>query len=768
MPSDPTADVKQPEQELCSTCHRPKRKRSGGSLTQWMFDSESCNCEFLAYAAQQPGSDEKREKLCFECGKPIAEGRQGSFTQWIFRAETCSCARPDNLTPQALSGGANIAEVREPVEDVEIEWDEALTAQLGLPDERYRAIELLGGGSAARVYKCWDEALNKFVAIKCLARTNLTAAEIVQFQAEAKTTSRLTHENIVRVLDFGANQTGQPYMVMDCLEGRSLATLLTEHGCLATEFVLYLISQVCDGMQHAHDAGIFHRDLKSSNIMVVENNGRPVAKVIDFGIASLAHEGESLVYQGHTLAGTPSYMCPDQIRAEKFDARSDVYSLGCILFELLSGEVPFRGQTALETIAQHANIEAPSLAETNPEGHYSDTIEGITHKSLAKHRDDRYQSMSEFKTDLGEAFAEERARYEESTAIAGSSATDDHMVANMVPGISASTVAPPKSSNRATDRRFLAIAVIALLLLGSGVYYYVSTNKPEPVVKAKKKKKKTTSEDDDDDPYKIRAGVDKVNLHKSFFVDLSSTKKEDADLKQYRGRNDVTELDLVASDITDKGIDDIVGLPLRVLRMEATKVTDVSLKKISGISTLQVFTCGNNGSITADGIKVLEKLPRLRIVSFTETNLTDADMAKLACLKSLEELSMGSMRFMNGDGLIHLKTLPSLRFLKLANNNLSDKALKNISELRTLRELDLRKCRINDRRMEFVAMFDQLEKLSLMQNEMTDEGIFKLRKMKNLRELNLEKCPGVASDGITKLSAQMPQCNILDGKNVLF
>lgn len=733
-----------------------------------MFDAESCNCEFLAYAAQQPGSDEKREKLCFDCGKPIAEGRQGSFTQWIFRAETCSCARPDNLTPQALSEG-NLTEVSESVEDVHIEWDEALTAQLGLPDERYRAIELLGGGSAARVYKCWDEALNKFVAIKCLARTNLTAAEIVQFQAEAKTTSRLTHENIVRVLDFGANQTGQPYMVMDCLEGRSLATLLAEHGCLAPEFVLYLISQVCDGMQHAHDAGIFHRDLKSSNIMVVENNGRPVAKVIDFGIASFAHEGESVVYQGHTLAGTPSYMSPDQIRAERFDGRSDIYSLGCILFELLTGVVPFRGHTALETIAQHANIEAPSLAETNPEGHYSDTIEGITHKSLAKQRDDRYQSMSEFKADLSEAFAEERARYVESTAIAGSAEIDDRMIANMVPGISTSTVAPPKSSNRATDRRFLAIAVIALLVLGSGIYYYVSVNKPEPVKKEKKKKKKkTSSEDDDDDSYKVRAGVDKVNLRKSFFVDLSSTKKQDSDLKQYKGRKDVTELDLVASDITDKGIDYIVGLPLRVLRMEATKVTDASLKKISGISTLQVFTCGNNGFITADGIKLLEKLPRLRVVSFTETNLTDADIAKLACLKSLEELSMGSMRYLNGDGLIHLKTLPYLRFLKLANNNLSDKALKNISQLRTLRELDLRRCRINDRRMEFVAAMDQLEKLSLMQNEMTDEGIFKLRKMKNLRELNLEKCPGVSSDGITKLSAQMPQCNILDGKNVLF
>lgn len=757
MPSDQAA-----ENEICPVCDRPKRNlKSGGSLTQWMFDSESCNCEFLAFAAKQPGADDARERLCFDCGKPIDEGRQGSFTQWIFRAETCSCTRPAGMMPQPLLEGTEPAKEHEFVEE---EWDETLTTQLGLPDERYRAIELLGGGSAARVYRCWDAALNKSVAIKCLARTNLTPSEIVQFQAEAKTTSRLSHENIVRVLDFGATQTGQPYMVMECLEGRTLSTLLAEHGSLAPEFVIHLIGQVCDGMQHAHDAGILHRDLKSSNIMVVDNDGRPVAKIIDFGIASFANEVESVNYQGHTLAGTPSYMSPDQIRAEKFDSRSDIYSLGCILFETLTGAVPFRGQTALETIAQHANCEAPSLAETNPDGNYSDTIESITHKALAKHKEDRYQSMSDLKSDLVEALAEERARYRESIASDSTAQSDaDRMVANMVPSITATGVSPHQSSNRSTDRRFLSIALVAFLLIGGGTYQYFNTHKPAPVKKGKKKKKNT-----EDDTYQVRAGLDKVNLQSSFFVDLGSTNKEDADLKEYRGRKDVTELDLVASNVTDAGIDDIVGLPLRILRLEATKITDVALRKISNISTLQVLTCGNNGYITADGIKSLEKIPNLRVVSFTETYLTDADMPKIACLKSLEELSVSSMMKLKGDGLIHLKALPSLRFLKVANDDLSDQGLKNIAQLKQLKELDMRRCRIDDRRIEIIATMEHLKKLSLMQNEMTDEGILKLRKMKNLRELNLEKCPNVTKAGITKLSAYMPQCNILDGTSVLF
>jgi len=281
-----------------------------------------------------------------------------------------------------------------------------------LINDRYRVLRLIGSGSTGAVYLCQHEGLDKWVALKILHREMEQNASLVdRFKLEAKAASRLEHPNSVRVLDFGHDTvTGALFIAMEYIEGRDLLQVLEEDGPFSAERAVSVMCQILDVLGVAHSLGIVHRDLKPENIIVrpVEEDGavRELVTVCDFGIAQFAprrggggFEHENTGDDG-VVAGTPAYMSPEQARAEVQDARSDLYSAGVVLYQLMTLHLPFEADDAYELALKHC-VEVPpppsSFGAVNPQ------LEEVCLKALAKSKNARYQTAREMRVALTRA-----------------------------------------------------------------------------------------------------------------------------------------------------------------------------------------------------------------------------------------------------------------------------------------------------------------------------------------------------------------------------
>jgi len=265
---------------------------------------------------------------------------------------------------------------------------------------RYQAHELIGRGGMSEVYRAYDAQLNRSVAIKRL-RPDLASSPVcrARFRREAQAAGRLTHSAVVAVYDTGEERdtTGRsvPFIVMELIEGRSLRDALREDGKLPPVRALELTADVLDALACSHAAGIIHRDIKPGNVMLTETGG---VKVADFGIARAMSDSSGTATMAGTVMGTAQYLSPEQGRGEAADVRSDIYSVGCMLYELLVGEPPFAGDSLVSIVFQH--ISDPPTAPSAADPEISAEIDAITLKALAKDPSHRYQAASEMKADI--------------------------------------------------------------------------------------------------------------------------------------------------------------------------------------------------------------------------------------------------------------------------------------------------------------------------------------------------------------------------------
>jgi eukaryotic-like serine/threonine-protein kinase len=269
---------------------------------------------------------------------------------------------------------------------------------------RYEILEVLGEGGMSVVYKAKQELVDRIVAIKTLKMQLLSDPMLIKrFDREVKTLSRLNHPNIVTVYDCIVSETGQPYFVMDYLQGYSLQDLLSSEGRINAGRARNIFSQVCNAVEHAHRNGIVHRDLKPANIMLMDISGQEFVKVVDFGLAKIGEDAQRLTQTGE-IWGSPFYMSPEQCNGVSMDGRSDIYSLGACLFEALTGSVPFRGTSFLDTISKVVAIAPPSFAEVAPDAFLPAGVEAIVLRALAKSPDQRYQTMEEMRDVIERVF----------------------------------------------------------------------------------------------------------------------------------------------------------------------------------------------------------------------------------------------------------------------------------------------------------------------------------------------------------------------------
>jgi serine/threonine protein kinase len=270
---------------------------------------------------------------------------------------------------------------------------------------RYEIVSVLGEGGMGLVYKARHKLMNRFVAVKVI-RSELVSNTLLtqRFQKEAMAVSQLKHPNIVMVYDYGVTEEGVPYLVMDYLEGISLSEMINKYHKIPVDTAVEIFFQACYALAHAHEKGIIHRDFKSSNMMICEqDNGRMMVKVVDFGMAKLMRPSEDSqqmmeLTQSGEVFGSPLYMSPEQCRGQQLDQRSDIYSLACVMYYALTGQPPLLGDNVLDTLQKQIH-DAP-LPMTDITLGIPSNLESVVQKALRKDPNSRYQNIAELLVDL--------------------------------------------------------------------------------------------------------------------------------------------------------------------------------------------------------------------------------------------------------------------------------------------------------------------------------------------------------------------------------
>ncbi len=268
---------------------------------------------------------------------------------------------------------------------------------------QFRIIEKIGRGGMGEVFKAEQPAMERMVAIKILHAKLAARPDLIsRFRREARAMSRLTHPNTVRVFLYGQlENTGQLYIVMEYLDGTDLARLVRKEGPMAMERGIRVMIPALGALEEAHSVEVIHRDLKPENILLTQQGGIPdFPKVLDFGLAKIRdaklRPGSMVLTQEGMVFGTPEFMSPEQAQGETLDRRSDVYSMGLIFYELVTGRLPFPKSKPMEYIRHHINTEPIPISERRPDLNLPQRLDPVVRRAFEKNRNDRYQSASEF------------------------------------------------------------------------------------------------------------------------------------------------------------------------------------------------------------------------------------------------------------------------------------------------------------------------------------------------------------------------------------
>lgn len=326
---------------------------------------------------------------------------QDDFFPQLFQEKTASSVEWETDHSLEPAGNATFAK---PTFETDLDDDDTDPYLGMIIDEKYELLELIGGGGTGVVYKANHCLLNSVVAVKMLfPHMTSKQAMVRRFQQEAKATAALSHPNILKVSDFGTADRGQPFLVMEFLQGSSLTDILDKRINLPPRTAAELVYQAAVGLQHAHSKGVIHRDVKPSNLMIIGNiDDKPLVKIVDFGLAKQNKPDEEwakITVTGDVF-GSPLYMSPEQCRGEHVDHQADIYSLGCVFFETLLGHPPFVGKDPVDTILKQVSPTPPSLEITCDNQQLSNQLHQVLMRSLAKNKEERYKSIAEFLEDL--------------------------------------------------------------------------------------------------------------------------------------------------------------------------------------------------------------------------------------------------------------------------------------------------------------------------------------------------------------------------------
>jgi serine/threonine-protein kinase len=341
-------------------------------------------------------------------------------------------------------------------------------------DGRYRVVSLLGEGGMGKVYLAEHVALEKRMAIKVLHEEYSSQEDLMRrFQQEAIAASRIGQENIVNITDFGRTPKGALFFVMEALDGESLASVIHRQGALPDVRTLPILEQICRALASSHARGIIHRDLKPENVMLLQREDRPdFVKVLDFGISKVISRDrpeEQLTRLG-MIMGTPEYMAPEQATGSKVDLRVDIYSLGVMAYEMVTGHLPFTGKAPIEILIKHQSTPPKPPREQRPDLDIPRDVEALVLHCMAKKPEARPQDMTQVIWAISEALSRRGLR----------------PLGSVPPRVLAPTVAAQGAGlttqgraalGNARPRRVILRALAAALALGAATAMFRSSEK---------------------------------------------------------------------------------------------------------------------------------------------------------------------------------------------------------------------------------------------------------------------------------------------------
>lgn len=656
--------------------------------------------------------------------------------------------------------------------------------------ERYRVISVIGCGGMGAVYKVEQMFLRQMFALKTLHGQALTEVGIRRFHKEAQAASKLSHPNLVRAHDFGVLENQQPFYVMDLVEGQNLSEYSRQVGALSIKEVLDIFIPVCFGLGYAHEQGVIHRDIKPGNIMLAIAPSEAcgyIPKVVDFGIAKFTETEErntlTLTRTGEVF-GTPIYMSPEQCTGVKVDHRSDIYSLGCVMYESLTGGPPFHGDTALNLMMNHQSVIPTSLKEASMGREFPSLLEAIIAKTLIKDPNARYQSFFEL--------ARELAILKQELASPTTSKTLSKTFSKTVKDIPASVfVAPKANEQKAISTPVAGLVCASILFAGVALGVGLSilfTPKPKPVAQpnmlaiAKSESARKELEE-------------ALSVGHTRYLNIEGLSSQPVQIYRFPRSFDIGVFKYthqMAKNDNSAPAQGSITVPLQsetYLRVPAAKlytyphllrgfqgadlqhlhivadvgekvedlnfIYDTSLAQCSSLRGLkEIFVFGTG---TSDkGLSFIKDLPSLESIDVSDTKVTSDGIQSLKNFPHLDFLGMKNTQ--GAKSLIDkLVTSKRLRILNIAQNQINDMDLQKLSGIPTLQMLLLDSN--PDVTDDGIKSFKNLVSLSIAGTSVTPEIIDHLKKMPHLILLTVSKDKWSAKD-IQTLEAELPDLTI--------
>lgn len=614
---------------------------------------------------------------------------------------------------------------------------------------RYSDLELIGAGGMGQVFKAYDQVLGRHVAVKVMPAGDSSPEHLQRFQKEAKAISQLSHPGIVPALDFGLTEEGEPFLVMGYAPGRTLESLIDERQLECLE-ALDIAIQIAQALDHAHRHGIVHRDIKPANVMLLDERGVRKVMLLDFGIAKLTDEANLMSTRPGLILGSPRYMSPEQVRGSQLDGRSDIYSLGCVMFHVLSGYPPFSGESAMETFTMHLEAEIPELPESVPDDE-SGSLREIVRLCLEKAPEMRFQTAGE----LSEALASCQERLES-------------VIRERRRQKRSGPVLPVRLPTTGKIWKVVFLALCAGFVLVTGAYslaelYRLLQDKPHEIRLTNVKSKKIVHEIE---ACTAGGGGKKTKKIEEGEPELKTWLQDNCSgsTLHLKTRGELTAITFA-------------NLPeqLESLQLESCDVSDDAMAAIAPLPHLREIVLTKVGGFTGKALSEMAgKLPALNTLLMDYSDPTNEGMHQLASVKGLRSLTLTKTpKITDLDGLVPLKDIAQLDLtmcVSLSSAFLHDLKGKPITGLNLsgikfdikdlaaalpfpgLEVLHLGQCRLKSADLETLSKIGSLKSLYLSNNEDVDDtGLPYLARLKKLEFLSL-KGTGVTPKGLAVLA----------------
>ncbi len=585
----------------------------------------------------------------------------------------------------------------------------------------YQFLSLIGVGGMGGVFKCRHRLLDKTVAVKRLLDESVSERDKLRFKQEAQVLSKLQHKNLVTVYDFGFDGAGLPYLAMEYIEGQTLSQILKLRQ-LSLEESLLIFEQCLAGLECAHRAGVIHRDIKPGNLILRGAYPDLELKILDFGIAKAAtgaggREGQSLTSTGEVF-GSPLYMSPEQALGRAVDERTDLYSLGCVLFEMLFGAPPFRGANSMETVFKHVNEEPVVPVRTAGGASPGMRLTGLLASMLSKDPAARPRSAHDCRLSL------EAIRSLGPSAEAG---TDGRNLKRQVePEADESGAADsPAVAFKSSPAKRVLVAVILIVLvgiLGLAVFRPGKTSAPGAVGEAEAGVDRTIGSADK--AVALSAGSHAGSSPESLEALVTADRAQVSRLiEKYRRNGRRGDFKLSCLHLLAEGIDELntAGKDLTRIELEECTWTDKTVAR-------KLSSCGRESL----SLRKLE-------------DLNDEQFRQLCRTPGLKDLTLQACPFVTESGLIGLKQLKEPRHIELSQMSLSHSMLNNILPMAGMKGLVIDPIKDNLGRgwLDSLAECKSLPWLRILNVDISTYSLSKLGRLPHLQALSLNGCNGV-------------------------